>query len=205
MSEKEFNPPGGPQGYDRIVYYVAPAALVAAILFCCFRIALVYYMQIRPRRNSISPERPSAPINELEMASGAFPSSFREIFMRAPPPSYDDTMKYERRALSQLESGVPREGRSRHTSNRRCHTVSDSTYALPESIYGPPAYSNRRSTCITDSSTLQLPQPLDVRLPSYEEITSDSEMPAESRENGRQTDVGPVATQNVDSRRHLLY
>lgn len=33
--------------YDRIVYYVAPAALVAAILFCCFRIALVYYMQIR--------------------------------------------------------------------------------------------------------------------------------------------------------------
>lgn len=38
---------GNVQNYDRIVYYIAPAALIGAILFCCFRIALVYYMQIR--------------------------------------------------------------------------------------------------------------------------------------------------------------
>ncbi|CAD5215078.1 unnamed protein product [Bursaphelenchus okinawaensis] len=166
----------GPQGYDRIVYYVAPAALVAAILFCCFRIALVYYMQIRPRHStSVSPEGNSHPITDLEVASGAFPSSFREIFMRAPPPSYDDTMKYERRAFTHLEYDLQRTAnRQRYTSSRRTHTVSDSTYALPESIYGPPAYATtRHNTCVT-SSSLQLPQTLETRLPSYEEITSDN-------------------------------
>lgn len=66
------------QNYDQVVYYVAPAVLVAAILFCCFRMALVYYMQIRPRRNQNSASVQVTPREtELQTASGAFPSKLK--------------------------------------------------------------------------------------------------------------------------------
>jgi hypothetical protein len=65
--------------YDKVVYYAAPAVLLAAILFCCFRMLLVYYMQ-RPRLRRNHEEIGSINIapreSELRAASGAFPSKF---------------------------------------------------------------------------------------------------------------------------------
>jgi hypothetical protein len=59
----------GGESYDQVVYYVAPAVLVAAILFCCFRMILVYYMQIRPRRGQNTVHASS----EGESATGSIP------------------------------------------------------------------------------------------------------------------------------------
>lgn len=76
---------GSSENYDQVVYYVAPAVLVAALLFCCFRMALVYYMQIKPRRRAttaqVSPRE-----TEIQSVSGVFPPGMRELFQVAPPP-----------------------------------------------------------------------------------------------------------------------
>jgi hypothetical protein len=67
------------QNYDQVVYYVAPAVLLAAILFCCFRMALVYYMQIRPRRNQQATDQIAPRESELRTASDAFPSKLNHF------------------------------------------------------------------------------------------------------------------------------
>jgi len=177
------------QNYDQVVYYVAPAVLVAAILFCCFRMALVYYMQIRPRRNQQTASVQVTPRQtDLEAVSGAYPSDIREIFQLPFPPNYAETMKNDRRAMSAIEisiadqpaevvthpSSPPAEPIARQQRTREAlRRVQSNVEAVPPEGLGPPLYSRRLSVEELDSGMLS-PYSRD-RLPSYEQAISQPE------------------------------
>lgn len=70
--------------------------------------------------------------------SGRSAAAYRDIFLRAPPPSYDAAMKQQRRATSAgLEAGSPRR-------ERRRRRTSACVLGQPDPAHGPPAYCSRR-------------------------------------------------------------
>ncbi|KAI6187824.1 hypothetical protein M3Y98_00287100 [Aphelenchoides besseyi] len=194
------------QNYDRLVYYyVAPAVLIASLLFCCFRMALVYYVHIRPLRQSreiVVTEPTPRSTMELEEASTAFPSACREIFLRPPPPSYSDTIKNDRRSLSVNDADALRRERRRsrtrnvsQSTNQR--NVRSTLQRAQSNVTGPiftispqqapPEYDQTRRSSAGNIDIVHLsPDPRQSRLPSYEEVV------IEQSNVGIQSDVLPV-------------
>ncbi|KAI6214783.1 hypothetical protein M3Y94_00309200 [Aphelenchoides besseyi] len=189
------------QNYDRLVYfYVAPAVLIASFLFCCFRMALVYYIHVRPRRRIqevvVTVPTPRSTM-ELEEASTAFPSACREIFLRPPPPSYSETIKNDRRSRSVNDADALRRERRRSRSRNVSQSTNQrnarrtlqraqsnvTSIPLPE----PPEYDQTRRSSAGSINTVHLsPEIRQSRLPSYEEVV------IEQSNVGTQSQVLPV-------------
>ncbi|KAI6176689.1 hypothetical protein M3Y97_00826200 [Aphelenchoides bicaudatus] len=150
------------ESYDQVVYYVAPAVLVAAILFCCFRMALVYYMQIRPRRNQSTVHTTST---REEIRAGTIPAACQEIFARVPPPpNYEQTLKNDRRCMSTIETSP------RRNSNRRPTEVVINVENVQQET-APDRSTTARNTLRRAQSNVEASLSINAAPPSYSERT----------------------------------